>query len=118
MNSPHIFLAAAGSGAVSSHHMMATFAGALALGVLFVIIAHRIHVSAIVILLLGGILVGPEGLGLINPDHLGSGLTTIISLAVGLILFEGGLTLDIKGYKATARLTSHRITSRSGPTSP
>jgi NhaP-type Na+/H+ or K+/H+ antiporter/mannitol/fructose-specific phosphotransferase system IIA component (Ntr-type) len=93
----NLFLAAAEGG--GSHQMVGTFAGALAFGVLFVIIAHRIGVSAIVVLLIGGIAVGPEGLGLVNPAHLGDGLATIISLAVGLILFEGGLTLDPKGYR-------------------
>ena len=82
----------------ATHEMMATFAGALAAGVVLVIVSKVIRVSAIAILLLGGILLGPQCLGLIHPDALGAGLRTIISLAVGLILFEGGLTLDVKGY--------------------
>jgi NhaP-type Na+/H+ or K+/H+ antiporter/mannitol/fructose-specific phosphotransferase system IIA component (Ntr-type) len=83
--------------------ILVTFGGALALGVFFVLVAHRIHVSAIVILLLGGIAAGPIGLGLINPEALGDGLSTIIALSVGLILFEGGLTLDEQGYRQASR---------------
>jgi NhaP-type Na+/H+ or K+/H+ antiporter/mannitol/fructose-specific phosphotransferase system IIA component (Ntr-type) len=83
--------------------ILVTFGGALALGVLFVLVAHRVHVSAIVVLLLGGIVAGPVGLGLIHPESLGEGLKTIIALSVGLILFEGGLTLDERGYRQASR---------------
>jgi NhaP-type Na+/H+ or K+/H+ antiporter/mannitol/fructose-specific phosphotransferase system IIA component (Ntr-type) len=77
-----------------------TFSGAVFFGVLFVVIAHRLNISAIAILLLGGIAVGPEVLGIVHPSTLGdSGLKTIVGLAVALILFEGGLTLDLKGYR-------------------
>ena len=54
---------------------------------MFVLLAHAMRVSAIVVLLLGGVLVGPYGLNLIAPDVLGEGLKTIIGLSVGLILF-------------------------------
>ncbi|MFT5127126.1 MAG: NhaP-type Na+/H+ or K+/H+ antiporter/mannitol [Rhodothermales bacterium] len=83
--------------------ILVTFGAALALGVFFVLVAHRIHVSAIVLLLLGGIAVGPIGLGLVHPEALGDGLKTIIALSVGLILFEGGLTLDWHGYRQASR---------------
>ena len=46
---------------------------------------------AIVLLLFGGVALGPEGLGIVQPSSLGSFLPVIVSLAVGLILFEGGL---------------------------
>ena len=88
---------------MESHHLLTTFAAACGLGVFFLILAQRLKVSAIVILLIGGIVAGPQVLNLVHPDHLGSGLNAIISLAVGLILFEGGLTLDVKGYREVSR---------------
>ena len=87
----------------TGREILGTFAGAVVFGVLFTLIAHKLKISSIVVLLLGGIIVGPQCLGLINPDYLGEGLKTTISLAVGLILFEGGLTLDIKGYRLVSR---------------
>lgn len=78
---------------------MTTFVGAMFFGVLFIVISHKLRVSAIVLLLLGGVALGKHGLGLLHPEHLGDGLRVIVSLAVGLILFEGGLTLDMKGYR-------------------
>ncbi len=86
-----------------AHEILITFACASAAGVWLMILAQRLHVSAIVMLLLGGILLGPECIGLVHPDALGAGLNTIVSLAVALILFEGGLTLDIKGFRPVAR---------------
>jgi len=85
------------------HHTLVTFTAAATLGVFFLVLANRLKVSAIVVLLIGGILAGPDFLGLVNPEDLGGGLNVIISLAVGIILFEGGLTLDIKGYRQVSR---------------
>lgn len=84
---------------MTSHHLLITFVSAAVIGVFLILIAQRLKISSIVVLLVGGILAGPEFLGIVNPSNLGNGLNTIISLAVGIILFEGGLTLDIKGYR-------------------
>ncbi|MDF1561589.1 MAG: cation:proton antiporter [Deltaproteobacteria bacterium] len=83
--------------------MMVTFCIAVAVGVSLVILAQRLDISAISVLLIGGILVGPEGLGLVQPATLGDGLGTIIAICVGLILFEGGLTLDPAGYRGAGK---------------
>ncbi len=82
-----------------SHQILITFITASVLGVVLFLVAQRLKISAIVLLLVVGILAGPEFLGLVRPDSLGAGLNTIISLSVALILFEGGLTLDAKGYR-------------------
>ncbi len=84
--------------------ILTTFAGALVLGIFLMQLAHRIRISAIVLLLLGGILAGPSFLGIIRPDLLSQeALKTIVALAIGLILFEGGLTLNIKEYRKVSR---------------
>ena len=75
-------------------HTLSTFAAAIVFGTLLVILSHRLKLSAIVLLLVGGVVLGPHALGLVHPEALGEGLKTIITVAVGLILFEGGLTLD------------------------
>ncbi|NIA24694.1 MAG: hypothetical protein GWP04_03910 [Gammaproteobacteria bacterium] len=59
-------------------------------------LGERIQVPAILPLLLTGFLIGPA-FGLINPDDLmGDLLTPVVSIAVGLILFEGGLSLRMR----------------------
>ena len=72
---------------------------ATAAGVILVIAGQRFKIPSIVLLLIGGVLLGPEVLGWIDPASLGGGLETVIALAVAVILFEGGLTLDLDGYR-------------------
>ncbi|OGG56483.1 MAG: hypothetical protein A3F84_15755 [Candidatus Handelsmanbacteria bacterium RIFCSPLOWO2_12_FULL_64_10] len=87
-----------------THDMLITVAVALSTGVLLVGLSRRLNLSALVLLLLGGIALGPEGIGVVKTDTLGAGLPVLVSLAVGLILFEGGLTLDVKGYRLAPAL--------------
>ncbi|MDK2973246.1 MAG: hypothetical protein PWP23_3001 [Candidatus Sumerlaeota bacterium] len=82
--------------------MMVSIVAAISAGVMLIAISRRIQISAIVLLLLGGIVLGPEVLNVVKPSTFGDGLGLIVSLAVGLILFEGGLTLDIKGYRSAS----------------
>ena len=65
--------------------------------------ARRLGVPSIVLLLLGGLVVGP-GLDLVDPDLIfGDSLFPIVSLAVGLLLFNGGLELDLAELRGGAR---------------
>jgi NhaP-type Na+/H+ or K+/H+ antiporter/mannitol/fructose-specific phosphotransferase system IIA component (Ntr-type) len=75
-----------------------TIISSIVAGVYLIILAHRIQVPAIVPLLIGGVALGPEGLGFINPSAVASELNTVISFAVAIILFEGGLSLDPQGF--------------------
>src|SRR5579862_2924509 len=79
-------------------------------GMLLTIAARRLRVPGIVLLLFGGIALGPEGVGLVKPESLDGFLTVIVSLAVGLILFEGGLTLDLRGYAAESFAITRLLT--------
>jgi len=93
-----------------SHHLLNTFVIAGFSGIFLVVLAQKMRVSSIVVLLAGGYILGPEMLGWVHPRSLGEGLSTIVSLAVGLILFEGGLTLDAKGYRQSAGEISGLLT--------
>ncbi len=86
-----------------NNEALATFTIAAALGVSLFTLAYYLRMSAIVVLLIGGVIVGPQGLAIVNPEALGSGLGTIISLAVAIILFEGGLTLNLQGYRSVSK---------------
>ncbi len=79
-------------------------------GAFLKVIAHRIGVPAIVTLLLGGILLGPYFLKVIQPDNLGEGLRPIISICLGIILFEGGLSLEVEGYKHSPLIIRRLLT--------
>ncbi len=74
---------------------MLVLALALAAGVLAQSLARHIRIPGIVLLLAAGASLGPDGLGWVQPRSLGDGLFGIVDLAVAIILFEGGLNLDI-----------------------
>ncbi len=60
------------------------------------VLADYLKVPSIVFLLLFGILLGADGMGWLHPNMLGVGLEVIVSLSVALILFEGGLNLQLR----------------------
>jgi NhaP-type Na+/H+ or K+/H+ antiporter/mannitol/fructose-specific phosphotransferase system IIA component (Ntr-type) len=83
---------------------------AVGAGCLLTVLSRRLHLPTIVLLLLGGFLLGPEGLDLLHSNALGEFLPMIVSLAVGLILFEGALTLDLKEFKQTSTVIKRLLT--------
>lgn len=76
-------------------HPTLTVALALGVGVFAQSVARRLRVPGIVVLLAAGAGLGPDGLGWVHPRDLGEGLFAIVDLAVAVILFEGGLNLQI-----------------------
>ncbi|MBD2725254.1 cation:proton antiporter [Nostoc sp. FACHB-892] len=60
------------------------------------VLAAYFRIPSIVLLLLLGILFGSDGIGLLHPHVLGTGLEVIVALATAIILFEGGLNLDLR----------------------
>lgn len=60
------------------------------------VLADYLKVPSIVFLLLFGIVLGSDGIGILHPSLLGTGLEVIVSLSVALILFEGGLNLELR----------------------
>lgn len=84
--------------------------GIVILGILAQWVAYALRVPSILLLLGAGFVVGPV-LGLLNPDAIfGELLFPVVSLAVAMILFEGGLGLCLKDLKAVRRPVWHLIT--------
>lgn len=65
-------------------------------GIAAQVLGKFLQIPGIIFLLLFGIFLGSSGLGLLEPSLLGSGLEVIVSLSIALILFEGGLSLQIR----------------------
>ena len=93
-----------------SHGEVITLAIAMSVGAFLTVVAKRLKIPGIVLLLFGGVTLGPEGWNLVQPDSLGGMLNVLVSLAVGLILFEGGLTLNIEGYRAAGAVIRRLLT--------
>ncbi len=60
------------------------------------VLADYLKVPSIVFLLLFGLCLGPDVLDILHPQQLGLGLEVLVSLAVAIILFEGGLNLSLR----------------------
>jgi NhaP-type Na+/H+ or K+/H+ antiporter len=69
---------------------------AIVAGIFARVIANFFRVPSIVFLLIFGVALGGNGLNLIQPRLLGDGLEAIVSISVALILFDGGLNLQLK----------------------
>ena len=90
--------------------VLLTIALALFFGAGLFVLANHVAVPAIVPLLIGGILLGPEGIGLINTVVLGDMLRIIISICVAIVLFEGGLTLHPEGFRKASGVITKLLT--------
>ena len=77
------------------HHPALTLVLALAVGIFAQSVSRHLRIPGIVLLLLAGACLGPDGLAWIDPHSLGTGLVAVVELAVAVILFEGGLNLKI-----------------------
>lgn len=95
---------------MSPHAAAITLCTAAAAGIFLIALADRLRVPSIALLLLGGILLGPDVLGWVHPESLGRGLETVVTLAVAVILFEGGLTLDVAGFRREPKVIVRILT--------
>lgn len=68
------------------------------------VLASYLQIPSIVFLLLFGVLLGADGFDFIHPSLLGNGLEVLVSLLVAVILFEGGLNLQLRelGYVSSS----------------
>ncbi len=87
-----------------------TVAVALVAGVLAQALAHHLRIPGIVLFLLTGVALGPDALGVVNPDSLGHGLELLVGLAVAVILFEGGLNLNLRRLRRQAMVIRRLVT--------
>jgi NhaP-type Na+/H+ or K+/H+ antiporter len=76
-----------------------TVALALAAGIIAQSVARHVRLPGIVVLLGVGVLLGPDGLGVLRPHALGGAVHILVEFAVAVILFEGGLNLDWRGLR-------------------
>jgi NhaP-type Na+/H+ or K+/H+ antiporter len=87
-----------------------TVALALAFGLIAQALAQHARIPGIVLLLLTGAILGPDVLGLVQPEALGPALQTLVGYAVAVILFEGGLNLDIRRLQRESAAIQRLIT--------
>lgn len=81
----------------------------IALGIAAQLVAWRLRLPAILMLLVTGFMAGPVT-GMVDPDViLGELLFPVVSLSVAIILFEGGLSLNVAELKEIGRVVRNLI---------
>ncbi|WP_136689892.1 cation:proton antiporter domain-containing protein [Halorhabdus amylolytica] len=98
------------SGTVEIIQIVVTIAS---LGVLAQVISDRMQVPSVLFLLLTGVIVGPEGLGVVTPAVFGGGggaLPAIVGLSVAIIVFEGAFSLRTERLREAPRTTFRLVT--------
>ena len=87
-----------------------TIALAAAAGVVVQSLAHHLRLPGIVLLLGAGVLLGPDVLGVVQPETMGSALQILVGFAVAVILFEGGLNLNLRRIRREAGVIRQLLT--------
>ena len=93
---------------------MITVVGILAFGVTGQILARRLRVPSVVFYILGGLFLGEAGLGLVTletfggPD--GGGLTTVVGVAVAIIVFDGAFALQAERIREASSTSLRLVT--------
>ncbi len=89
----------------------------IGLGLVFVLgfaarwVAWRLHMPSILLLLIVGLAAGHAGFGLLDPDALfGNLLVPFVSISVAIILFEGGLSLDLRELREIGGVVRNLVT--------
>jgi NhaP-type Na+/H+ or K+/H+ antiporter len=95
------------SAAVDIIRIVVTIMG---LGVAAQVLADRLQVPSVVFLILAGVVVGPEGLGLITPAIFGNALQAIVGLSVAIIVFEGAFHLHVERIREARRESLRLVT--------
>ena len=89
---------------------------ALVAGIVCQILARHLRIPGIVLLLGAGVLLGPEVLGIIDPGALGHAMHDVVGFAVAVILFEGGLNLNVRRLRREALPIRRLLTFGAGVT--
>ncbi len=85
-------------------------AAIIGIGVISQVLSDRFQVPSVVFLIAAGITLGPEVLGVVNPDVFGGGLSDIVGLSVAIIVFEGAFHLRIEKLREAPAATVRLIT--------
>ncbi len=97
-------------------HVFIGLASIIVFGIAAQWLAWRLHLPAILLLLIFGTIAGPVT-GILNPNELfGDLLFPLVSFSVAIILFEGGLSLHLRELKQVGHIVRNLTTITVGLT--
>jgi NhaP-type Na+/H+ or K+/H+ antiporter len=81
---------------MSTIYVLTALVAVMVIGIFAHMLGRVVKIPSIVFLLAAGIILGPEVTGLIEPSRFGSGIELIVWVAVAIIVFDGGLDIDLR----------------------
>ncbi len=90
--------------------LVALVAAIVAFGVTAQFLAAKYRVPSVLFLIVAGVAIGPEGLGVITTDTFGEALSTIVGVSVAIIVFEGSFRLERETVRNAPRAVWWLIT--------
>ncbi|QSG05003.1 cation:proton antiporter [Halapricum desulfuricans] len=90
--------------------LLPVVAAILILGIGVQLIARRLRVPSVVFYLAAGVLLGPEGIGLVTLETFGDGLEVVVGLAVAIIVFDGAFALQFDRIREASRTSLRLVT--------
>ncbi|WP_129115539.1 cation:proton antiporter [Halegenticoccus tardaugens] len=73
-------------------------------------LAAKYRIPSVLFLIVAGIAIGPDGLGLITSDTFGETLSTIVGMSVAIIVFEGSFRLEFDLVRRAPKAVIQLIT--------
>ena len=95
-------------------NLITIFSVVIVAGVIAQLIAARFSIPSVVFLLTFGVLLGPHGVGLLNPMSFGSALNDIVGISVAIIIFEGAFHIRIPKLLRIPSETARLLTIGAG----
>jgi len=93
-----------------SAFILATLAVVLLIGIVAQVLSRIFKMPSIVFLLFFGIILGPEILNVVDTTNFQKELEAIVALSIAIIVFDGGMQINIKQIKKLQRSIVHLIT--------
>ncbi|MCU4925927.1 cation:proton antiporter [Halobacteria archaeon AArc-dxtr1] len=90
--------------------LIAIIALVLALGVASRVLADRLRIPSVLFLIVAGIAIGPEMLGIVSQETFGGGLSAMVGVSVAIILFEGGYHLRLEKLRESPTALTRLVT--------
>lgn len=95
---------------MSTTYLLTSLVGIIIVGILANMLGTILKIPSIVFLLSAGIILGPEMTGIIDPARFGSGIQLMVGFSVAIIVFDGGLDIDLKHLRKIHRSILNLVT--------
>ncbi|QCC50244.1 cation:proton antiporter domain-containing protein [Halapricum salinum] len=93
-----------------SGSLLPVVAAILVVGIGAQLLARRLRVPSVVFYLVAGLLLGPDGAGMVTLETFGDGLEVIVGLAVAIIVFDGAFALQFGRIREASRTSLRLVT--------